>query len=419
MRMDDRPALPASVILVLGLAILLNYVDRGTLAIAAPLIQDELSLSSAQIGVLLSAFFWAYAPSQILAGWLVHRYDVRLVLAGGILLWSLATATSGLAGGFASMLVFRLLLGLGESVTYPGWNLILSRHTAEHDRGRANGLVTSGQGFGPMVGTLFGGLAMASFGWRAMFVGVGLITLLWLWPWFVVSRRAFFHRPQEEAAATVPYRTILRRRAFWGAALGQFAANYSFYFLMTWLPSFLVKAGGFTVPEMAKIGGIIFGIYGLSTVISGAASDRWLRRGASPTLVRKTFMLASAFGVGLTIAASAWVEPRSAVWLIAAAGIFFGVGGPMIFAIGATLAGPRAAGRWGGAQNLAGQVAGILAPLVTGLIVDRTGSFSGAFVVAAASAVGTMVAYGLVLGPIEEVEWQDEEVMRVMSRRLA
>lgn len=409
--MDQRRTLPLPVLIVLGLAVLLNYVDRGTLATAAPLLQDQLSLSSAQIGVLLSAFFWAYAPSQILAGWLVHRYDVRLVLAGGILLWSLATAASGLAGGFASLLVFRLLLGLGESVTFPGWNLILCRHTNERGRGRANGLVTSGQGFGPMLGTLFGGLAMASFGWRAMFVGVGLMTLLWLWPWYAVSRGALVEQPHEEGPPSVPYRTILRQRAFWGAALGQFFANYSFYFVMTWLPSFLVKAGGYTVPQMAKIGAGIFGIYGVTTVISGAASDHWLRRGASVTLVRKTFMLASAFGVGLTIAASAWVAPRSAVWLIAAAGIFFGVGTPMIFAIGATLAGPRAAGRWGGAQNLAGQVAGILAPLVTGIMVDRTGSFSGALVVAAASAVGTMVAYGVILGRIAEVQWPEEGVL--------
>ena len=161
---------------------------------------------------------------------------------------------------------------------------------------------------------------------------------------------------------------------------------------------------------MAKIGAVIFGIYAISTAISGVASDRWIRRGGSTTRVRKTFMLAGAFGTALAIAGSAWVEPRSAVWLIGAAGIFFGLSSPMIFAIGATLAGPRAAGRWGGAQNLAGQVAGIIAPLVTGLIVDRTGSFSGALVVAAASAVGTMVAYGLVLGPITEVQWPDAVV---------
>ena len=94
---------------------------------------------------------------------------------------------TGLAGGFASILLLRLLLGLGESVTFPSWQLILARQTVEHERGRANGFVGAGQGIGPMLGTLFGGLAMVHFGWRAMFIGLGIITMLWLWPWFLVT----------------------------------------------------------------------------------------------------------------------------------------------------------------------------------------------------------------------------------------
>jgi len=96
--MNQRQSLPHSVVLVLGLAVLLNYVDRGSLATAVPLLQDELSLSSAQIGFLLSSFFWVYAPAQVLAGWLVHRFDIRIVLAAGIALWSVATTMTGLAG---------------------------------------------------------------------------------------------------------------------------------------------------------------------------------------------------------------------------------------------------------------------------------------------------------------------------------
>src|SRR6476659_6528102 len=176
--MSQRPVLPHGVLLVLGLAVLLNYVDRANLAIAAPLLQDELSLSAAQIGVLLSSFFWVYAPAQLLAGWLVHRFEIRVVLAAGIGLWGLATATTALATGFASILLLRLVLGLGESVMFPSWQLILARRTAEHERGRANGIIAAGQGVGPMLGTLIGGLAMARFGWRAMFVGLGVITLV-------------------------------------------------------------------------------------------------------------------------------------------------------------------------------------------------------------------------------------------------
>jgi MFS family permease len=283
---NPRPALSDGLILVLGLAVLLNYVDRANLATAAPLLQDELSLSSAQIGVLLSSFFWVYAPAQLLAGWLVDRFDIRIVLAAGLALWGVATATTGLAVGFASILVLRLILGLGESVLFPGYQLILSRHTAEHERGRANGFIGAGQGAGPMVGTLFGGLAMARFGWRAMFVGLGVVTLLWLWPWLVTTRGRSFESPAEHVSVSIPYPAILRRREFWGAALGHFSINYAFYFVITWLPTFLIKAGGFTVSQMAGIGAAIYGVYAVATALAGVLSDRWIRKGASTTLVR-------------------------------------------------------------------------------------------------------------------------------------
>ena len=405
--MTPSPTLPHRVILVLALAILLNYIDRGNLATAAPLLQDELGLSSAQIGLLLSSFFWTYAPAQLLAGWAVHRFDIRIVLGVGVALWSAATAFTGLAGGFVSLLVLRLILGLGESVTFPSCQLLLARHTPEHQRGTANGVIGAGQGIGPLLGTLFGGLAMAHFGWRAMFVTLGIITVLWIWPWYLVSRRGAIPKPPEHEPPHVPYGTILRRRAFWGAALGHFCANYSFYFVITWLPTFLVKAGGFTISQMAGIGAIIYGIYAVSTALAGAASDRWIRAGGSTTLVRKTMMLTSMLGGAITILSSAYVEPRNAVWFLGVAGVFFGFGTPMIFAIGATLAGPRAAGRWAGAQNLSGQCAGIIAPLVTGYIVQSTGSFSWAFIVSAAMALVGMIAWGLVIRRVEESVWSD------------
>jgi len=108
----------------------------------------------------------------------------------------------------------RLLLGLGESVTFPCWLLILARNSVEHERARANGLVSSGQGFGPMLGTLFGGLAMAHFGWRAMFVGLGTITFLWLWPWLAVTRGCDLHVADEDEHESISYVAILERREF-------------------------------------------------------------------------------------------------------------------------------------------------------------------------------------------------------------
>jgi MFS family permease len=393
-----------AVVTMLGLAVLLNYVDRGNLATAAPLLQDALNLSTGQIGLLLSAFFWTYAPAQLVAGWLVHRFDIRIVLAAGVTLWACATALTGLAGTFGSLLLLRLLLGLGESVTFPSWQLMLARNTVEHERGRANGFVSSGQGIGPMLGTLFGGLVMTHFGWRVMFAGLGAITLLWVWPWLVVTRGGL-RAPEDHDLAPVGYLAILQRREFWGAALGQFAINYSFYFVLTWLPTFLVKAGGFSVSEMAGIGATIYGVYALTTVLAGMASDAWIRRGASTTMVRKTFLVVASLGTAVPVASCAFVEPRSAVWLLGILAVFFGFSTPMIFAVGATLAGPRAAGRWGGAQNLSGQLAGIVAPLVTGLLIERTGGFTSSFLVCAGWALVSVAAWALVIRRVAPLEW--------------
>jgi MFS family permease len=201
---------------ILTLAVLLNYVDRGSLALAAPILQDQLHLSNTQLGILLSAFFWVYAPSQIIAGWAVHRFKLSIVLAGGVLLWSVATALMGAANGFIVILLLRLLLGLGESATFPSYQLILSRHASEAERGRANGIIGAGQGIGPMMGTLVGGLVLAHFGWRPMFVGMGLITLLWLWPWWRITRDGTLDGGEFAKSPSVSYSQILRQKTFWG-----------------------------------------------------------------------------------------------------------------------------------------------------------------------------------------------------------
>jgi len=123
------------VVILLVLSVSINYIDRGNLSIAAPLLKDELGISASQLGILLSSFFWTYAACQILAGWLVDRFAVNWVLAVGFFLWSMATASTGLVHGFATLLCLRLLLGIGESVAYPCYSKILAAHFHEHQRG--------------------------------------------------------------------------------------------------------------------------------------------------------------------------------------------------------------------------------------------------------------------------------------------
>src|SRR6266851_5249347 len=169
--------------ILLALSIFINYIDRGNLSIAAPLLKDDLGLSYSQLGILLSSFFWTYAVFQIVSGWLVDRFPVNWVLALGILLWSAATFGTGLVSGFKLLLAMRLILGIGESVAYPSYSKIISRHFSESQRGRANSIISAGQASGPAVGTLLGGLVIAHVGWRLFFVAFGVASSLWLLPW--------------------------------------------------------------------------------------------------------------------------------------------------------------------------------------------------------------------------------------------
>ena len=148
----------APALVLLAICSVINYVDRGNLSIAAPLLKDELRISATQLGILLSAFFWTYTALQFVSGWIVDRFDVNRVIAAGFLLWSLATAATGLVRGFTMLLAMRLMLGVGESVMVPACSKILGFHLPEHHRGFANGVLQGAWSAGPAVGTLGAGL---------------------------------------------------------------------------------------------------------------------------------------------------------------------------------------------------------------------------------------------------------------------
>ena len=178
------------VLVLLWLSVFLNYIDRSNLSIAAPQLKSELGLSATQLGVLLSAFFWTYACLQIPAGWLVDHLEVKWVFAGGFLIWSAATAVTGVLHSFAALLAVRVVLGMGESVAYPSYSKIIANHFPLARRGLANSIVASGLCFGPSFGILFGGTLMGRFGWRPFFVTLGLASLLWIGPWSIWMPRA-------------------------------------------------------------------------------------------------------------------------------------------------------------------------------------------------------------------------------------
>ena len=402
----------ARVVALLTLAAFINYVDRGNLATAGPLIRDQLSLSNTQLGVLLAAFFWSYAPAQLPAGWLAERVDARRVLAGGLTLWGIATALTGLASGFLTLLGLRLVLGLGESVMYPASFKILAAEASEGERGRANGFLASGQLLGPAAGTLAGGLLMAWFGWRAVFVAFGCASLLWLWPWLGTPRAAASRHAPTLARGTrdaPPSAMILRRRELWGACLAQFCGTYTLYLVLSWLPVYLVHTHGLSMAQMAPIGAGVYALSAGTSVLTGWTSDRWLAAGAGTNRVRKAGLIAGLAIVTVCLIACAQASSAGALLALAGCGVGIGIWTPALFAMVQTLAGPHAAGRWMGIQNCLGNVAGMTAPLVTGIVVDRTGHFAYAFGIAAALAVVGILAVAFIVRQIEPLDWGTAE----------
>jgi MFS transporter, ACS family, D-galactonate transporter len=392
------------VLALLAISSFINYVDRGNLSIAAPMLKDELGISPSQLGLLLSAFFWTYACLQLFAGWLVDRLNVNWVFAGGFFLWSAATAATGVAHTFVVLLLLRLLLGMGESVTYPSYSKIIALNFAEQHRGLANSLLSAGLVLGPGFGMLFGGLLMARFGWRSFFIAIGILSLLWLLPWLKwMPRNSHAGPPAVNGAPSFP--EFLRLRSAWGTCIGQFGVNYVSYFLLTWLPFYLVRERNFSLHTMAKIGGIAYLSGACFATLAGWLSDHCIMSGASPSLVRKTFVGGGLALSGTLVGLAALGAPYHCVAAVILGLIFFGVCASNVWAITQTLAGPLAAGRWTGFQNFVGNLAGVVAPALTGLVLERTGHFHWAFAIVTAVALASAASWVFLVGPVQQVSW--------------
>jgi ACS family D-galactonate transporter-like MFS transporter len=382
-------------------------IDRTNLSVAATDIQRELHLNSYQLGWLLSAFFATYASFQLFAisGWIADRFEVCWVLAAGFLLWSAATAFTGFAGSFAAIFALRLLLGAGESVAYPAYSRILVTHFPEERRGFANALIDASTKAGPAVGTLLGGLLMVHYGWRVFFFALGGLSMLWLIPWYFWMPVGSGTGPRRDTAGVPTVLDVLKQRSAWCTALGQFCSNYFWYFLITWLPAYLENDRHFAKEKMAMFGSFAFLLIALVSVTCGWLSDFWIARGGTPTLVRKSFA-----GTGLALStiilpvASVHNE-TSAMILLFCACAAFGIYTPTMFAITQTLAGPLAAGKWTGLQNGFANMAGIAAPVVTGWVVQSTGGFHMAFVLAALIALLGAGFLTIGVGRIEPVRF--------------
>jgi MFS family permease len=391
---------------LLLLSVCINYVDRGSLSVAAPILSKEFSLSPSKLGYLLSAFFWSYTCFQLVVGWLVDRHDVKWVYAAGFLLWSLAMASTGLANSFAGLLAARLCLGIGESVFLPSVSKIVVRLFPPERRGLPNALVDVGTKVGPALSIYLGGMLLQDNGWRPLFIGVGLGSLLWLIPW-TWSMPADPKPSGERRAGGLGMAEILCRRETWGTSLGMFALGYVWIFLLTWLPSYLVKERHYSLHQMAVLGSMPFWGMAVASLAGGWASDFWIGRGGTPTLVRKAFAVTGLLlCAGLMLPAALVADTWIASGFLIASCVSLGIFTSNVWAITQTLAGPEAAGKWTGIQNFVGNLGGVISPIVAGLIVEQTQSFFLAFAVAAVILVLGAGCYLFLVPKVEPISWR-------------
>ncbi|WP_114227686.1 MFS transporter [Sphingomonas ginsengisoli (ex An et al. 2013)] len=404
--MDERRGRQAGVwlTLLLGALVLLNYVDRGALGIAAPKLKHELDLTPYAFGLAVSAFAWIYAPAQFAVGWLADRFCVYRLIAAGLALWALATLLTGFVSGLAMLVALRVILGVGEGVAFPAASKIIARHVAPEHRGIANGTVAAALAWGPALGTFAGGLLLASVGWRAIFWVFGGVTLLWLVPWLIASRPHWSDRASR-AGDSVPVRTVMREPTPWLLGIGHFCNTYGFFFLLAWLPLYLVEARGLSIGTMTGMATAVYLVQGAGALLWGWGSDALVRRGWPEGRLRKGLLSFYQLSLAAAIVGAALATSTATLfgWLLLA-GAVGGIGGANSYALAQIYAGPRAAGSWVGILNGVGNCSGIVGPILTGWLVGRHG---GDFHVAFYASAG-IVGFGalwwwLALPPVEPV----------------
>jgi MFS family permease len=386
-----------TLVALVSTASFINYLDRGSLAVALPTISRELHLDPIHQGAALSAFFWTYTAMQIPMGRMVDRYNIKVVYAASFALWSVAAAATGLATGLWTLIAARVLLGIGESVYLPGGLKVVSLHFRSEEAAWPAGLFDLGTKVGLAIGTAVDVWLLVRYGWRSLFFRTGLFGLLWLIPWlrFYPSSRG-----TPGVHTRIDWAALARSRALLGICLGFFCWDYFWYFLTLWLPSYLITVRHLSMPKMALFGGLPFLIFAAAEGAGGWAAGVLIRGGRGLSRVTKAFV-ATGFAIGLLIIPAAIVDSAAASIGLLLAASLAGIGCGSLISIPKMCAREEEVALWVGIMNAAGNVAGVIAPIITGIVVQRTGSYVPAFLIVAVVLVVGIFAYTLVVPPLD------------------
>ncbi|MFJ7214343.1 MFS transporter [Amycolatopsis sp. NPDC098790] len=410
---------------VLGVGSFVNYVDRVNLSIAGPEMMREFHLSAAQLGVVASAFLWTYAVLQLPIGAILDRIGVRWVNRAAAALWAVASFLTASAGGLGLLLVSRLVLGFGEAPTIPaGWKAI-GQWFPRSERGRATAVFDGCAKISNVLGIPVMAFLVTVFSWHAAFVFTGVLSLGYLLVWWLLyltpkqavargrlSPEEFAYLREggaDDEDAPAPSSLtglghLLRRRKTWGLALGYASYTYAYYVLLTWLPGYLEKqfgvkllAGGFytMIPWLVAVLA--------QFLVGGIVLDRLIARSGDETKARRIVLVVSML-VSLSVAGAAYAGSVAVALVflsIGAAGLAVSV--PAGSSIVAVIAPEGCSGTLGGLVNFVANMIGIAAPIVTGAVVDVTGSFAGAFLVTGVVLLAGIFCYTVVLGKLDRM----------------
>jgi MFS family permease len=381
---------------LLAAAGFINYLDRAIVSVALPVIGVELHLGPAVKGVLLSAFFWSYALMQLPVGRAADRVNLRWWYAGAFAIWSVACGFTGFAASLTALIAMRVLLGIGESIYLPGGMKIVSLLFGPQDRGLASGLMNCGTRAGLAIGAPLIAFLVHAAGWHWAFFVLGFGSLVWLAPWLAAFPAGVDFQVSQPTLSLAQMRAKFDRNLL-GMCLGHFGYGYYWYLFVTWLPNYLVEGRHMSLERAGASCAIPFLVFAASEPLGGWMADRLVRFGYSERGSRKIIVTGAFVTSLMLLAAGHLADDRSAVLAIGAASLV-GLATGNLYSLLAGVAPEGSVGTWMGIMNFAGNIPGVAAPIVTGVLIQRTGSYYPAFVVAVALLILALPSYWWLVG---------------------
>lgn len=386
-------------LLIIGMVIC--YAHRNALSVASPLMIQELNLSPAVMGILLSAFFWSYSLMQIPAGWLVDKVGVKKAYSYGFIVWSFASIFTGVANGLVTLVFLRMILGIGQSVAFPASARAVANWFQNKERGTVTGAYLAGVRYGQALIGVIGAYFLATYSWKLFFLVTGLIPFVFLIPWsMLLGKWEVKDAPKiEESAPTEKPPSfwknfaLLKEKTVFGIFLGFFAYDYAWFVYTTWLPGYLMLERKFTVTEMGIYSSAPFVIMSVIILISGALSDFLIRKGFQEIRVRKTFIVIGML-IGCLIIPAGLVENKmTSVWLLTISLCGLGICSPNTWTLTQAVCEKNKVGTVSGIQNFGGNLGGVIAPALTGFIAHQTQSFSLAMTITGGMLIVGILTY--------------------------